>query len=219
MKRVLALVIVLLFVPLTASAQDFCEGNFDYDDDVDGTDAFTFKEDFGRSLLKNPCPPDGPAPVPMTWQLNSYHPGDDGDLTRGISVRGTRFVDNEDGTVTDRLTGLMWTQNADLCGDGSGADWETSFQCIALMNALSLYDYNDWRFPNVREMLSLVDFGNPFTLDFAPFVNIDYNLYWTSTSFFWNQEDEAFAVLLGDPSLRPREKINSSHLWPVRGGH
>lgn len=34
----------------------FCEGNFDFDLDVDGGDASKFKTDFGRSGLKNPCP-------------------------------------------------------------------------------------------------------------------------------------------------------------------
>jgi hypothetical protein len=33
-----------------------CEGNFDCDADVDGSDAMKFKEDFGRNTLKNPCP-------------------------------------------------------------------------------------------------------------------------------------------------------------------
>jgi hypothetical protein len=32
-----------------------CEGNFDGDADQDGTDAFTFKQDFGRSRILNPC--------------------------------------------------------------------------------------------------------------------------------------------------------------------
>lgn len=32
-----------------------CEGNFDVDSDVDGSDAHLFKTDFGRSLLGNPC--------------------------------------------------------------------------------------------------------------------------------------------------------------------
>jgi hypothetical protein len=32
-----------------------CEGNFDGDADQDGTDAFTFKQDFGRSIILNPC--------------------------------------------------------------------------------------------------------------------------------------------------------------------
>ena len=33
----------------------FCKGNFDYDKDVDGTDAFVFKTDFGRSTFFSPC--------------------------------------------------------------------------------------------------------------------------------------------------------------------
>ena len=32
-----------------------CEGNFDGDNDVDGTDATTFKTDFGRGGYNNPC--------------------------------------------------------------------------------------------------------------------------------------------------------------------
>ena len=32
-----------------------CEGNFDCDEDCDGTDANTFKNDFGRSTFTNPC--------------------------------------------------------------------------------------------------------------------------------------------------------------------
>jgi len=38
------------------TALTFCEGNFDFDLDVDGADASKFKTDFGRSPLKNPCP-------------------------------------------------------------------------------------------------------------------------------------------------------------------
>jgi len=37
-----------------------CEGNFDGDEDQDGSDAFTFKVDFGRSPFGNPCIPDNP---------------------------------------------------------------------------------------------------------------------------------------------------------------
>jgi hypothetical protein len=36
--------------------QNYCLGNFDGDNDVDGSDAITFKADFGRSSIKNPCP-------------------------------------------------------------------------------------------------------------------------------------------------------------------
>jgi hypothetical protein len=30
---------------------------------VDGSDASVFKQNFGRSQILAPCPPDGPAPV------------------------------------------------------------------------------------------------------------------------------------------------------------
>ena len=54
--------LVLLSVPCVL-AQDLCEGNFDCDQDVDGTDAILFKTDFGRSPFSNPCPPyDEPFP-------------------------------------------------------------------------------------------------------------------------------------------------------------
>ena len=47
----------LLAVPIATSQPiDYCEGNFDNDFDQDGTDAFVFKTDFGRSSLSNPCP-------------------------------------------------------------------------------------------------------------------------------------------------------------------
>ena len=32
-----------------------CEGNFDNDQDQDGSDAATFKVDFGRSVFVDPC--------------------------------------------------------------------------------------------------------------------------------------------------------------------
>jgi hypothetical protein len=109
MKKICALIIVLLLLPLTTSAQDFCKGLADYDQDVDGTDASMFKSHFGRSVFSNPCLPNGPAPVPKTGQTTSYAIGDDGDLERGVEKPPLkdRFTDNGDGTVLDNLTGLI----------------------------------------------------------------------------------------------------------------
>jgi hypothetical protein len=57
---VFAVAVVFLFsltVPVVlAQPVDYCEGNFDNDQDQDGTDAFVFKSDFGRSSLLDPCP-------------------------------------------------------------------------------------------------------------------------------------------------------------------
>jgi len=59
MKRIIVLCsILLLLVPFAVVAQHivYCEGNFDCDQDVDGSDASLFKYDFGRSGLRYPCP-------------------------------------------------------------------------------------------------------------------------------------------------------------------
>ena len=62
MKRLMAVLAVMVFMfsvslsSLIAQPIDYCEGNFDNDLDQDGTDAFVFKSDFGRSSLLDPCP-------------------------------------------------------------------------------------------------------------------------------------------------------------------
>ena len=40
---------------LVATVGGECEGNFDDDEDQDGSDAAVFKLDFGRSIFLNPC--------------------------------------------------------------------------------------------------------------------------------------------------------------------
>ena len=181
MKQVIAFLTIFMFlVPLTASAQDFCEGNFNYDDDVDGSDAFTFKEDFGRSLLKNPCPTDGPAPVQKTgqtqcWNVNGdeifcntcipgqgcYPTGQDGMWEKGIALPEPRFTDNGDGTVTDNLSGLIWLKNANCFG---GKAWQEALSDCNDLSAgyCGLTDGSsegDWRLPHRRELLSLIHDG------------------------------------------------------------
>ena len=67
MKNPLILILVVFAFSLFTSnlfAQDTCEGNFDCDQDVDGSDAAVFKEDFGRSVFEDQCPicQDSPCP-------------------------------------------------------------------------------------------------------------------------------------------------------------
>ncbi len=67
----------------------------------------------------------GSAPVEDTGQQTCYDPtgttmdtvacagtGQDGELQRGVTWPTPGFTDNEDGTMTDNLTGLIWLQDA-----------------------------------------------------------------------------------------------------------
>lgn len=61
--------------------------------------------------------------LPQTGQISVYRAGDDGDLQKGTIWPGLRFTNNNDGTVTDNLTGLVWLTNANCFGY---QDWNTA---------------------------------------------------------------------------------------------
>ncbi len=173
---------------------NYCEGDFDYDRDVDGTDAAVFKSDFGRSGLINVCPADGPAAVQKTWQTTSYAAGDDGDLGKGIDWPSPRFTDNGNGSVTDNLTGLIWLKNANCFGLRAWNDAVSDCNGLNSGECGLSDDSNpgDWRLPNRNELSSLLksDFYGPAVPDTAgtgqcadgdPFTNLlSGDLYWTS---------------------------------------
>lgn len=73
-------------------------------------------------------------------------------MVRGNTDYGkNNFVDNQDGTISDLATGLMW-QRAD---DGVARDWE---EALAYGEDLELAEHNDWRLPNAKELQSIVDY-------------------------------------------------------------
>src|SRR5262249_8894894 len=149
-----------------------------------------------------------PAPVPRTGQTTSYAPGDDGALQKGVVLPTPRLTDNNNGTITDNLTGLIWLKNANCIGSsypgfdqvgtvGDGAvNWNPALDFVAGINAGT---YNcgdnsnagnhqtDWRLPNIRELNSLIDFGRslPALPADHPFSNFQVSVndyYWSSTS-------------------------------------
>lgn len=132
---------------------------------------------------------------------------------RGTSTCGTNdFVDNGDGTVTDRNTGLMWMQNdsghlrAGTSGDG-GLDWQ---QALDWAENLEYAGYSDWRLPNAKELQSIVDYSrSPATTNSAaidPVFNCtpiidegggtNYPFYWTSTSHISSNNTASSAVYI-----------------------
>ena len=70
------------------------------------------------------------------------------------------FVDNGDGTISDRATGLMWMQKdsgslqAGPRGDGK-LNWQ---EALAWAEGLEHAGHSDWRIPNVKELQSIVDY-------------------------------------------------------------
>jgi hypothetical protein len=136
--------------------------------------------------------------------------------------------------VRDTLTGLLWLKNADCFGQ-----FRTWTQALGDANTLAsgmcgLIDGSvagDWRLPNVKELLSLIDYGqfDPALPAGHPFLNVPpfaggtkETGYWTSTTRLSDASGgiaDPFVVRLqeGTTWLFSSPPF-TYHVWPVRGG-
>ena len=232
MKRLILIAMVVLLLAPNVLAQNFCQGDFNYNGNVAAEDVTVFLDHFGRSQYNNPCPPDGPAPVPRTGQITSYMSGDDADLVRGVLWPVPRFADNSDGTITDNLTGLIWLKNAN-CFDG---DWgEAITGCYNLGEPdCGLTDGSgagDWRLPNRFELESLLklEHTNPALPNTTgtgqwsegnPFNNVQTDYYQSSSSYPQPTGGTAnWSVNMGNGDVNHQPKDSLNYVWCVRGGH
>lgn len=92
--------------------------------------------------------------------------------------RHPSYQDNGDGTVTDLVTGLMWSKSAEETKVSLKEAW-------AVARKMNLAGYADWRVPNIKELYTLIHFagdtGTPsrggmstWPSDAIPFINTDY---------------------------------------------
>jgi molybdopterin-guanine dinucleotide biosynthesis protein len=62
------------------------------------------------------------------------------------------FVDNKDGTITDRATGLIWQKSGSL----SSTDNRKANEYLDELNKQRFAGYSDWRMPTIEELASLL---------------------------------------------------------------
>jgi len=126
-------------------------------------------------------------------------PGGRGDKTffvlcvRGNPAYGRNdFQDHQDGTVSDRATGLMWTK----ADSARGLNWQEALAWAQTMNAEKFLGHADWRLPNVKELQSLVDYSRSPDATHSPAMDpvfhctaitnenheLDYPFYWSGTT-------------------------------------
>lgn len=127
--------------------------------------------------------------------------GQDGHYSMGCPI-GDRYIDPGDGTITDTCTGLMWQKDA-------GNNFSTWYGALEYCDKLILtknhawasdadleggvittddVQYSDWRLPNIRELQSIVNYGqsNPA---------IDSSKFTTTQSYYWSS-----STAVGEPS-------------------
>jgi hypothetical protein len=111
---------------------------------------------------------------------------------RGAGYGVNDFVDNDDSTITDRATGLMWSK-----GDSpQGLNWQEALAWVQGRNAENYLGHGDWRLPNAKELQSIVDYTRSPDTNASAAIdplftcagvtneagNADYPFYWTSTT-------------------------------------
>jgi len=178
-----------------------------------------------RGGQQNSPDPSYPANLWKTGQTESYATGDDGDLEMGVLWPNPRFVDNGNETVTDNLTGLVWTKDMNTpgpstCSPETSKGWQESLDHVKCLNTNSYLGYTDWRFPNRKELRSLIDYSktDPALPAGHPFTDVQFGAYWTSTTEISYSNKGAWIVLMGVGSLKSGAKpYHSYKLWPVRG--
>jgi len=106
--------------------------------------------------------------------------GQDGELRMGAAWPAPRFQVTAD-VVLDRLTGLVWTRNADLAGRWT--TWDEAFGVVTKLNRNRIGRRSSWNLPTINELESLVDASRhtPALPSGHPFENVQ-EAYWSSTS-------------------------------------
>ena len=77
----------------------------------------------------------------------------------------------------------------------------------------------DWRLSNLRELASLIDYGesNPALPSDHPFDGVQLASYWTSTAHT-DVVTNAWGVGLAAGNVGFAEQTKVGRVWPVRGG-
>ena len=155
--------------------------------------------------------------LPPTGQVISYTAGDDGDYKKGYPRSGARLVDNGDGTITDNATGLMWPKD----GNGAGCfnhDTKDWLDAITWAEALDFAGHTDWRMPNLKELLSILDarYWSP-AIDPSFFINTGVEAYSSSTTRAQYTATNWF-VHFSAGTIASTAKTTPIHVRAVRGG-
>lgn len=141
------------------------------------------------------------------------------------------FKDNQNGTISDLATGLMWEQ----ADSKQPMSWEAALAWAQQKNSKNYLGYNDWRLPNAKELQSLVDYSrSPQETNSAainPLFEVtkikdeggktNYPFYWSSTTHE-NAEHgggSAVYVCFGEALgfFKPPMSLGSAKLQDVHG--
>jgi len=123
--------------------------------------------------------------------------GEDSDYT----INAPTFADNGDGTITDRVTGLMWQKI-----DQGESTWDNA---LARAASIATGGYSDWRLPTPTELFSIMNHnnGNPAAMNttFFPVNPAGAAEYWWTSDIYGSDATKVWCVNSGG-GMGPKPK-------------
>jgi len=165
-------------------------------------------------------PPVAASTLPDTGQTGDYTAtfGEDSDYT----INPPSYTDNQNGTVSDNNTGLMWQQ----AGVVQKYNWyqaagiyDATFNPTTqnVCEAQTTGGYSDWRLPTKKELMGIVDYGRDSPSIDPIFTGSQASWYWSSTTDAGNVGN-AWQVNFNPGSVFNYNKSYNDYVRCVRGG-
>ena len=135
------------------------------------------------------------------------------ETTNKIWSQDKRYVDNNDKTITDTKTGLMWMKMDAFQHMGHLLNWHESAKFVETLNKEKFAGYDDWRLPSRKELATLYE---PDKLNGSQVMNVHIDPIFAKDGIasLWSSEpngqNNAFGVVLNTGDVFSASKLAKS---------
>ena len=157
--------------------------------------------------------------------------GQDGHVRPG---GGLSYTDNGNGTITDNITRLTWEKKSDddtIHDKDRMYTWGEAFVHVAGLNQVAFAGHTDWRLPNAKELMSIVNFEKV-----GPAVSAAFNtkcesgctvltcsctsgvLHWSSTTAASDPQNAWYLLFFSGVLVESSKSLHTSAVRAVKGG-
>lgn len=111
-------------------------------------------------------------------------------------TENSRFVDNDNGTITDTQTKLMWKKTDSFQDTKKWKNWFTGHEYLQIVNLERFGGHEDWRFPNEDEAYSLFELDKTNQDKYGDDIYLDPVFEPGSVGVTWTEDTKESASLV-----------------------